>query len=538
MPADFSLSAADVAVIAVSLGLTLGVGLWAGRRREETAQAYFLASGRLPWWIIGSAFVSTSVSSEQIVGTVGAAYAKGMAIANWEWFTLPMYAPLILFFVPVYLRSRVTTIPDFLNRRFGAPCGDLYSWVMLAAYTIVFLVPVVYSGALAVSSLTGWNFSLVAWAMVALVGAYAVKGGLASVMWTDALQCVMLVGGGVLLYLVALDHIPGGWTAMAAANPERFHLYRPAGDPDAPFLGLVCGAFGVFLFYSSTNQVMVQRILAARSVWDGMMGIIFAGFINFLRPLVTCFLGLIVYHWIDVLHRAPALERGDLAFPFALTTFATSYGLRGVILAGFLAAVMSTISALANSTATIFSLDVYRKFIRPDADERRLVFVGQMASLTALAFSAAACPLVGRMEGVFPYFQQGVTYLSIPFVSVFLMGVFWRRTTREAGIFGLAAGLVAAAGAMGWAAYASEHKLTGPHWLYIAFGAQAVVMAGMAIVSLATPPPAPAQWEPFVWRPSLLAGYGGEAPRPWWQGWRLWFGVYAAVWVGVYIYFW
>ena len=204
------------------------VGLWAARNQEKSARGYFLASGRLPWWIIGAAFVSTSVSSEQIVGTVGATYKYGMGIANWEWWLVPTYGLMVLVFIPIWLRNRITTVPEFLARRFGPLCADIYSWVMLVAYVFVFLVPVLYSGSLALTQLTGWNFYAVLWGMVVLVALYTTKGGLSSVMWTDALQCLMLVGGGVVLFFVALGKVPGGWAAMEAAKPDRFHLYRPA----------------------------------------------------------------------------------------------------------------------------------------------------------------------------------------------------------------------------------------------------------------------------------------------------------------------
>ena len=214
------------------------------------------------------------MSSEQIVGTVGAAYKNGMGIANWEWWRVPVYGLLVLFFVPIYLRNRITTVPEFLARRFGPLCADIYSWVMLVAYVFVFLVPVLYGGSLASAELTGWNFYVVLWGMVVLVALYTIKGGLTSVMWTDALQCLMLVGGGVMLFFVALGKVPGGWAAMVAAEPGAVPPLPPARRRAAPFLGIVLATFGVFIFYSAGNQVMVQRMLGARSTWDGMMGVI------------------------------------------------------------------------------------------------------------------------------------------------------------------------------------------------------------------------------------------------------------------------
>ncbi|MBP7933780.1 MAG: sodium/solute symporter [Phycisphaerae bacterium] len=531
----FSLNALDLSIIVGSLLLVVLVGLRAGRQNGQTARGYFLASGRLPWWIIGSAFVSTSVSSEQIVGTVGAAYQHGMGIANWEWCSLPVYTLLMLFFIPVYLRNRVTTVSEFLGRRYGPACADFYSFVMLFAYVFIFLVPVLYGGTVAISGLTGWNFHAVLWGLVVIVALYTVKGGLASVMWTDALQCLMLVGGGVVLFFVALSRIDGGWEAMIQASPDRFHLYRPAGDEAAPFLGLLTAMFGVVLFYQAGNQVMIQRVLGARSEWDGYMGIIFAGFINFLRPLVTCFLGLIVYHWIHVMKMAEPLEKGDLAFPFVLKSMAPQWGLRGIVLAGFLAAVMSTLSALSNSTATLFALEVYRKWVRPRADDVRTVRVGRIAALASLVIAALVAPSVEHLGGIFKYFQTGVTYLSTPFLSALFMGVLWKRANYAGGLFGLIGGSaiqLAIAIALPWLL---GHSV---HWLYLAFFAQVLTIIGIVLVSLATPPPPRELWEPFHWSPTLLAAPDGGKSRPWYQTITFWYLIYAAIWVYLYWRYW
>ncbi|MHB1457065.1 MAG: sodium:solute symporter family transporter [Armatimonadota bacterium] len=539
-----ALGGIDLAIIIGSLILVVTVGLLAARNQDKSARGYFLASGKMPWYIIGAAFVSTSVSSEQIVGTIGQAYSTGMGVANWEWWSMPVYSILMVFFIPMFLKSKICTVPEFLSRRFGSACGDIYSWIMLFAYVLIFLVPVLYGGSLAFSTLTGVNFHIILWATIVLVGLYSIKGGLSSVMWTDAVQCTMLVGGGLVLFFIALNQIPGGWSAMVAANPDRFHLYHPANDPIAPFLGILLGSFGVFIFYQAANQVMIQRVLGARSMWDGMMGIVFAGFINLVRPLVTCFLGFIVFHWIAVMGNGPELKPADLAFPYALTTFAPEWGLKGIILAGFLAAVMSTISALANSTATIFSLDVYNKIIDKNASEKKLVLVGRLASIIALITAAVLAPVVSTI-GIFKYFQMGVTYLAVPFITVIFFGLLWKRANYQAAMFGLLGGIVILVGV-----YFANQMLTasgymasiglpeGLHWIYQGSIAQVFIAIGMVIVTLRYPAPAPEKWQPFQWTPNVFKEFNQEIKRPWYQSVWLWFGFFAAIWIILYVIFW
>ena len=531
----FHLSLLDILIIVGETLLVVVIGLLAARKVERTTQGYFLASGKMPWYLIGAAFVSTSVSSEQIVGTIGAAYKGGLAIANWEWWCLPTYLLMMIFFIPLYLRNKIMTVPELLNRRFGPACGVIYSIVILIGYVFVFLPPVIYGGSITLSELTGWNQYYVMAGIVLVTASYTLVGGLSSVMWTDAIQCVMLIGGGVIFFFVALGKIPGGWESMVAAAPERFHLYQPPSDPEAPFAALVLASFGVFLFYQSSNQVMIQRILSARSKWDGMMGLVFAGFINIIRPLVTCLLGLIVYHWLDVLHRGHSLlpDNQDRAFPLALELFAPS-GLRGVILAGFFAAVMSTVSALSNSIATIFSLDVYRRFWRKNAGDKELIITGQLSAGTALLVSSLVAPLVATV-GLFKYFQTGVTYMATPFISVMLMGIFWKRASYGGAIAGLVGGVLIQI-VLALSLFALDINL---HWLYVGAIAQALTMLLIVFVSLRTPAPPPEQVKPFIWQFSWLRDIDdGEIKRPWWKGVKFWLALYALAWCYIYWRFW
>jgi SSS family solute:Na+ symporter len=440
----------------------------------------------------------------------------------------------MLIFLPVLLKNRITTIPEYYRKRFGPLCGDIYTWVMLLAYVFLFTVTVLYSGTLAFSEITGWNFYFVLWMLVLCVGVYTIRGGMTSVMWTNTIQCVMLVGGGTLLFVLALRHIPGGWSAMVEATPERFHLYQPVDHPKAPFLGILFASVGVFLFYQVGNQYMIQRVLSARSTWDGLIGIVFSGFINFLRPLTTSFLGLVVFYWIHTMKQGEPLENPDTAFPFALKTFAGPWGLRGFILAGFLAAVMSTLSSLVSSTSTIFSLDVYKRKINPAATDLQMVKAGKWAALVALVVSAVLTPAVYYLGGIFTFFQTGVTYLASPFIAVFLMGILWERTNYPAALFGMIGGLIFQV----VIAIAAPQLGFNLHWLYLAFIGQMLTMAAVGVVSLMTERQHNSPVGDLVWKPALLIQYEGRERRPWYQQLKLWFAIWTVGWLYIYYRFW
>ena len=190
----------DVGIIFVSMAFVVGVGIFAGRKRSETAHGYFLGGNRMPWWLIGTAFVATGISSEQMIGTVGVTYQSGMGIANWEWYLLPTYSMVFVFFIPLYLKNKVATVPGFLADRFGPACGTIYSCILLFLYVFGYMVTVLYAGSFAFSRVTGWPFYLVVLLIAVGVGAYTIHGGLASVMWADLFQCILLMAGGIILF--------------------------------------------------------------------------------------------------------------------------------------------------------------------------------------------------------------------------------------------------------------------------------------------------------------------------------------------------
>ncbi len=531
----------DVLIILASMVFVVGVGIFAGRKRSQTAHGYFLGGNRMPWWLIGTAFVATGISSEQMIGTVGVTYQYGMGIANWEWFGLPCYTLVLAIFIPIYLKNKVTTVPGFLADRFGPACGTVYSCMLLVFYVCIYMVTVLYSGSLAFSQVTGWNFYYVLLIIVVGVGAYSIHGGLTSVMWADLFQCLLLMAGGITLFFAALGHIPGGWSALVAASPARMHLYQPPDHPMAPFLGMIIAVFGAFTFYQVGNQAMIQRMLAARSTWDALMGLVLAQCLNFFRPLVTCFLGLVVFHWIHVMHQDPAklevlAKTPDLAFTFALDRFGPAWGVRGVVVAGLIAAVMATLSAQVNSASTLFSTDVYKKLIHKGAGDREMVRVGRITAFVVLVLAAVISPIVARW-GIFEFFQFTLTSIAIPFMATVLMGVLWKRVNYPAALFGLLGGALITGSLL---ALFSGHVRGIPelHFFYIGGIAEVIIVIGIAIVALLTAPPDYQKIAPYVWRPKLLEAYDEGVRRPWYQQLKYWWGLVAIIWFYLYWRFW
>ncbi len=540
------LSAIDVAIIVASMLLVISVGAIAGRKRGDTAHGYFLGGNKMPWWLIGTAFVATGISSEQMIGTVGITYDYGMAIGNWEWFALPCYTMVLVFFIPIYLKNKVTTVSGFMSDRFGPAVGTTYSCILLLLYVSVYMVTVLYAGSLAFANVvftdvTWWKTLLVLLFIAAGVGAYTIHGGLTSVMWADLFQCVLLMVGGITLFWIALGHVPGGWAglvegAKSIGDPQRMHIYQSPGHPKAPFLGVCLATFGGFTFYQVGNQAMAQRMLSARTTWDALVGLVLAQCINFFRPMVTCFLGLVVFHWINVMHQADPLPKSDLAFVFALRNFAPEWGVRGIVLAGLIAAVMATLSGLVNSTSTLFSTDIYKKFINKEASDRQMVHIGRTASFVALLIAACISPVVGKF-GIFNFFQNALNFVACPFMITMLMGMFWKRVNYPAAMFGLIGGIIIQiivqsifSGGIPGIPYL--------HWQYVGAIAQVIIGIGIAIIALNTAEPDYSKVEPRLWSVKLLKAYDEGVRRPWYQQLKVLWGTVAVIWFGIYFWFW
>lgn len=513
----------DIVIIVGYFSIILITGLLVGRR-EKTAREYFLAGDKLPWYVIGFSMVAASVNSEQMIGTVGMAYKEGMKVVNWEVWLMPLMPILLFIFIPIYLRNRIATVPEFMERRFGPACRNYISGLLVFSYVFASLSVAVYGGALTLANYFGINFQWAIWGIISFVGIYSIYGGLSSVAWTDLIQTALIIIGGVMLFFFAYDKIPGGFAAMEAAHPDKWHLIQPLDDLIVPWPGLIIHNFTTLFFYIICSQFLMQKVLAARSERDARVGSMFMVVLNAPRPLITAMAGLLAFYVLK-----EPLANHDEAFSELLKAVVPQ-GFRTVILVALLAAMVSTIAALVNSSSTLLTFDFYHKYFRKNADNRQLVLFGRLSAVVILILVGLWCPMVGRFSGIFLYFQKSMSYFGTPIACVFLLAVLWKRTNGA----GALAGMVTVTPLMFIAEWACGGKVA---FQYIAGVGWVATLLITIIVSLMTRKPDARAIENFVWnRQMAVIPASGRVPlhmRLW--VWLILGSAIMAVW---YIRFW
>lgn len=412
----------DLFFLLAYLVVTMAIGFWVGRREKATIGEYFRAGNTLPWYAIGASIIAAGISSEQFVGEMGYAYAVGMPVVNWEWMIFPALSILLWIFIPLYVRNGVTTMPEYLERRYGGQARTLYAVLIIASYVFANFALVFYTGGFAINRMWGFNPQIAVWTLAILTGAYTIYGGLSSVAWTDFFQCVLLVGGGILVFFLGMNQIGWDFAAVLNANtadPQYSHLIAPADHPDVPWTALIILALSTNVWYYATDQFINQRCLGARNEWHAKMGVLMAGGIQIIMPLATCFPGMI-YRVMN-----PDLQISDEAYPSVVAAVVPA-GVRGLIVAAVLGAIMSTISGLVNSTSTMVTLDIVGRWKGKLWSERKLVTVGQISGGAALFVGAAFSTVVASWENMFRYCQDIWGPMAAPAVVVFLGGALWR----------------------------------------------------------------------------------------------------------------
>ena len=489
------LATLDWIVIAAYFALTFIIAVWVTVREKsrDTSTDYFLAGRNIGWFIVGASLFASNIGSEHLVGLAGTGAASGMAVGQFE-----VLASLILLilgwvFVPFYLKSGVFTMPEFLERRYSSGARWYLAIVSIIAYVLTKISVTIAAGAIVFEALMGIDFWTGAMIVVVATGIYTVFGGLRAVLYTDMIQMFVLIGGAVVVTLVGLNAL-GGWGEMVStAGPGFLEMWKPVSDPNFPWTGILFGAPILGVWYWCTDQFIVQRVLSAKNQDDARRGTIFAGYLKLLPLFIFVVPGVVAYSLAQ--RGLITLERPDQALPTLVGALMPA-GLRGIVVAGLLAALMSSLSAVFNSCSTLITWDVYKK-LHPAASERRLVLIGQASTAVLVGLGLLWIPLMRLISGqLYQYLQSVQAYISPPIAAVFLLGVLWRRVNSQGAMAALITGFVLGVGRLiaelnrdgltGWLhTYATINFL---HFAILLFVICTVILIA---VSLVTAPPAP-----------------------------------------------
>jgi len=430
----------DWVVVSAYFLLVFAVAFLAGRRDGgRTSAGFFLAGRNTGWFVVGASLFASNIGSEHLVGLAGSGAAGGIAVAQFEILAGLVLLLLGWFFVPFYLRSGVFTMPEFLERRFSAGPRSYLAAISIVGYVLTKVSVTIAAGGIVFEALMGIDFWTGALVVVVATGIYTIWGGMRAVLYTDMAQMFVLIGGAVAVTFVGLDRV-GGWSALQqAAGAGFFDLWQPASHPDYPWTGILFGAPILGIWYWCTDQFIVQRVLSARDLREARRGTVFAGFLKQLPLFIFVVPGVIAH----VLAQSGELQlsRPDQALP-ALVAALLPPGLRGLVAAGLLAALMSSLSSVFNSVSALFTIDIYRRLHR-DASERTLVLVGRLATVAVVGLGILWIPFMGLISGqLFTYIQSVQAYIAPPVAAVFLVGILWSRVNSRGAVAALATGFV------------------------------------------------------------------------------------------------
>jgi SSS family solute:Na+ symporter len=427
----------DFVVIAAYFIILLGIGYWAARREKNVSADYFLASRDVGWLAVGASLFASNIGSEHLVGLAGTGAASGLAVGHFEWLACFMLLLLGWLFVPFYLRSGVYTMPEFLERRYNSASRWYFTWVSVVGYVLTKISVTLFAGGVVMRAVTGMDLYTSATILIVITGLYTIMGGLRAVIYTEVLQAVVLIVGSAALAFLGL-HAIGGWSGLHARLPaDYFSMWKPANHPDFPWTGIIFGAPILGVWYWCTDQHIVQRVLAAKNVTAARRGTIFAGYLKILPVFIFVLPGMIAAAMYSDVRSGAA----DTAYP-ALVTRLLPAGFKGLVLAGMLAALMSSLASAFNSCSTLLTWDVYRK-LRPNASEQRLVQVGRASTVVLVALGLAWIPFMKYISPqLYIYLQSVQAYIAPPIAACFLFGVLSKRLTGPAAITTLLAGFV------------------------------------------------------------------------------------------------
>jgi solute:Na+ symporter, SSS family len=429
-------STLDWVAITLYFGVIAAISYWSISKKKESASDYFLAGRNIGWFVVGTSILASNVGSEHVVGLSGTAARTGVVMGHYE---LHSWICLLLgwVFVPFYIRSNVFTMPEFLEKRFSPTARWFLSVVSLLSYIITKVSVTVYAGAIVIATFLGFDFWTSALVLVVITGIYTVLGGMHAVAYTEALQAVVLLVGSTILTVLGLIEL-GGWDNLIASVPaEKLNMFPPLSDPNFPWAGILFASPIVGIWYWCTDQYIVQRCLIAKNEQEARRGTIFAAYLKLLPFFIFLVPGLIAAALAAT--GKLKLENTDQAFPALVSTLLPS-GLKGLIAGGLLAALMSSLASVFNSSSTLFTMDIYSK-IYPNTPDKKLVTVGRIATTVVVVLGILWIPIMSGISGVlYQYLQSVQSYLAPPIAAVFLLGVFMKRINSKGAISALVVG--------------------------------------------------------------------------------------------------
>ena len=511
----------DYIVIAAYVTVLITIGMWVSIRRRG-AEDLFLAGRSLGWPNVGLSIFGTNISPAFLISVCGVAYSSGMVSANFEWLAWWFLMLLAMLFVPYYINTKISTMPQFMKLRFGQPTHTFLSWYALFTTILLWLGGSLYAGGVLLSQIMNWPLWTSVLTLTVVATSFTVAGGLAAVVITDSFQSVLMIVGAASLTVIGLVEVGGVAALVDGAPADYWTLIRPADDAVYPWPAMFLGYPVLATWFWCTDQTIVQRVLGAKDLRHGQLGAVFAGFLKILPPFIFMLPGILCF----VLH--PGLKDPDTAF-MTMVTNHLPVGMVGLIVAVLIAAVISTVDSGLNSFSTVFTLDIYTRMFRPQATTREIKSVGRAATIVAAAI-AVGCALAMETlaRGMFDLLNGIIAFIAPPMTAVFVIGVLWKRATAKAAISTLVVGSIVSL-SVGVFHFKAEQG-TLPHYLLLSFYLFAGIATFMVVVSLLTRN-SPTE----VNLPLLKETYAEQGTHPKFV-WCLW-GVLALIMLGIYVVF-
>ena len=454
------LGAIDYAIFAVYVLIIIGVGLAVSRKNKQSTEGYFLAGKSLPWWAVGASLIAANISAEQFIGMSGSGFAIGLGIASYEFMAAVTLIVVAKFFLPIFIEKGIYTIPEFVEKRYNKSLKTILAVFWICLYIFVNLTYVLYLGGLALETILGvpLMYSIIGLALFALV--YSVYGGLSAVVWTDVIQVAVLIFGGFMTTFMAVSFIGGdagfftGMGTLYDKAPEHFDMILSPDNPqysNLPGIAVLIGGLWIAnLYYWGFNQYIIQRTLASKSVDEAQRGLVFAAFLKLCIPFLVVIPGIAAYVIVNdpalmaqlgeaAQNFLPSDTSADRAYPW-LTQFLPA-GIKGVVFAALTAAIVSSLASMLNSTATIFTLDIYHEYMDKNASDKKLVNIGRLTAVVSLVIAIFVAPMLGAINQAFQFIQEYTGLVSPGILAVFMTGLFFKKTTSLGATVGVIASI-------------------------------------------------------------------------------------------------